>query len=517
MEDGAIMIFVVAMIVGITSVIFGFAIVRIWDRYKKKTESNLLSRRQDIVFLFNNKRISGATPSAYQLLAGVTTPEDDWHRLMSWIGPHFTGAVEKINNLRDGERINLTGESRLGTGKLHLLVEDLGNDILRIVISAQENAALKNASDGVFKQVMEEELQLLREAAEQTPALVWREDKSGNIVWGNTTYHKYIGLTQDGPVGWPLPRLLSPAKVNGPTEISRDKFNVHGKPTWFDCHEHDIRDQKIFYALPANTAVRAERNLRDFVQTLTKTFANLHIGLAIFDRQRNLQLFNPPLIDLMNLPVEFLVARPTLADFLDQLRDQRMVPEPKNFRAWQKQIINLEKLASSGQHIEEWSLSGGQTYRVTGCPHPDGAIAFMFEDITSETVRNRRLQEALILNKQILDALNEGIIVFGKDDEIALVNETYSKLWGEPASHRSDVLADWAKMVTPADVTKLQNAMRYADNGEQSQGKLTLKNGKIIRWLVFQIFGGHSVVCFDPGKDQDVFALPTSVESVKSS
>ena len=71
----------------------------------------------------------------------------------------------------------------------------------------------------------------------------------------------------------------------------------------------------MMFALPADAAVRAERSLREFVQTLTKTFADLPIGLAIFDQSRKLQLFNPSLIDLTRLPTGFLTARPTLFDY----------------------------------------------------------------------------------------------------------------------------------------------------------------------------------------------------------
>lgn len=513
MEESVTLIVLVAMIVGVLSVIAGVALVRLWDRHQKKSVDHRHSRRGDVVFLFDNNKVTDITPSAAQLLAGVVTPQDEWHRLMSWVGPHFPEAVEKINNLGEHERISLTGESRSGAEKFHLLVENLGKRMVRIVLSAKEDVGSPRSTDGASKLVVEEELQLLREAAEKTPALVWREDATGQIVWANTTYLKFVGLMYDGVIGWPLPRLLSPPKTSADVEVCRDKFAINGKTTWFDCYEHDIENQKIFYALPADAAVRAERNLRDFVQTLTKTFASLQIGLAIFDRQRNLQLFNPPLIELTHFPVEFLVARPTLADFLDQLRDQRMVPEPKDFRAWQKQIINLEKSAASGHHIEEWSLPGGQTYRVTGCPHPDGAIAFMFEDITTETVKTRELHEALTLNKQILNELNEGVIVFSQTDQLLLANETYLKLWGEPASYRADVLADWGKKVSDADLAKLNEAMQSVTMGNRSQGKLTLKNGESIRWQVLQILGGQTVICFDPSIEQEQSALNTAAST----
>lgn len=71
-------------------------------------------------------------------------------------------------------------------------------------------------------------------------------------------------------------------------------------------------DITIYHAVDVNAVVKSEIAQRNFVQTLAKTFAQLSIGLAIFDRNGQLALFNPALIDLTELPAEFLSGRPTL-------------------------------------------------------------------------------------------------------------------------------------------------------------------------------------------------------------
>ncbi len=206
-----------------------------------------------------------------------------------------------------------------------------------------------------------------------------------------------------------------------------------GQSRWYDCHLHEIGGQTVAIALPADAAVRAERSLREFVQTLTKTFADLPIGLAIFDRDRNLQLFNPALIDLTGLATGFLTARPTLYAFLDRLREARMVPEPKDYRSWRNQMNTLEAAASSGHHVEMWSLPGGQTYRVTGRPHPDGAVAFLFEDITSEISLTRKFRADLSLGAEVLDALEDAVAVFGANGDLLISNRRYADLWDAAA------------------------------------------------------------------------------------
>lgn len=74
----------------------------------------------------------------------------------------------------------------------------------------------------------------------------------------------------------------------------------------------------------AEATLRAEATLQSFLQTLTRDFfAQLPIGLAVFDKDRRLQLFNPALADLTGLAVDFLSRRPTLLAVLDALQGEK--------------------------------------------------------------------------------------------------------------------------------------------------------------------------------------------------
>ena len=174
--------------------------------------------------------------------------------------------------------------------------------------------------------------------------------------------------------------------------------------------------------------MRAEQSQREFLQTLTKTLADLPAGLAIFDRERQLQLFNPALLDLTGLAAGFPATRLSLYSVLDQLRELRMIPEPRDYRSWRRQISTLETAAAAGHHVETWSLPGGRTYRVTGRPHPGGAIAFLFEDITSEITLTRKFRAELTLGAQVMDALDQALIVFNAVGQVVLTNKAYENM-----------------------------------------------------------------------------------------
>lgn len=122
--------------------------------------------------------------------------------------------------------------------------------------------------------------------------------------------------------------------------VERVKFEVEKNkpPHWFDINKFSLPKSSVQYALDVTEIVRAQQAQKNFVQTLTKTFATLSIGLAIFDRNRQLMLFNPALIDLTTLPADFLSARPNLLTVFDKLRDNQIMPEPKIMRPGGKSL-----------------------------------------------------------------------------------------------------------------------------------------------------------------------------------
>ena len=95
---------------------------------------------------------------------------------------------------------------------------------------------------------------------------------------------------------------------------------------------------QIFYAVYADPIVRAKLGQRKFAQTLSQTFAQLSIGLAIFDRRRQLATLNPALLDMTNLPFEFLSRRPSIDAMLDRLREFQMLPKPKDYASWRENL-----------------------------------------------------------------------------------------------------------------------------------------------------------------------------------
>lgn len=343
-------------------------------------------------------------------------------------------------------------------------------------------------------------------AIAHAPYPIWTTNTDGEVIHANDAYHSFAekvhGLRQTDT----LPVLFdlndSKGKIDAPYRTSLQLPKSEG-PIWFNVAVSDLDGMRIHYATDANAVVKAEIAQRNFVQTLAKTFAQLSIGLAIFDRNRQLALFNPALIDLTALPAEFLSARPNLQSFFDRMRENRMIPEPKDYSSWREQLADVVIAAADGRYSETWTLPSGLTYRVTGRPHPDGAVAFIFEDISAEISLTRRFRAELELGQSVMDTLADAICVFSATGVLTFSNASYRSLW--------DVNPDAAF----AEVT-VRDASRHWQEGcpkgtlwervrdyvvdfgvrEIWQDTAQLRDGRILSVTLSPIAGGATLVTF---------------------
>jgi PAS domain-containing protein len=263
---------------------------------------------------------------------------------------------------------------------------------------------------------------------------MWRQSADGTVNWSNAEYRRLEAIVAEKTDAEPRRTHIFAGQLDTEGDkrrVQRAKLELPGQaePAWFEFQLTWHGDDLMVVAMPVDRVVQAERSLSGFVQTLTQTFAHLNVGLAVFNRNRELAIFNPALTELFDLAPEFLVTRPTLFQVFDRLRDQRMVPEMKDYRAWRGKLAALEAAASDKDYSETWSLVDGRTFRVTGRPHPEGAVAFLFEDISEEIGLERKFRADVQLGHAVLDAVDEAVAVFTPSGALALSNRAYRRLW----------------------------------------------------------------------------------------
>lgn len=277
----------------------------------------------------------------------------------------------------------------------------------------------------------------------RAPFPVWAE-KDGAVVWRNRACRTVFGTGRFGGLSTLDPKPFGRGSDTRIVEVSQGDAS----PDFFSLVEQKFATRSVIYALDAAPLVEAESELRRFVQTLTTTFAHLPIGLAVFDRKRDLTLFNPALSDLLGVAPDWLARRPSLAAFLDRLRNDGALPEPKDYSSLRQEFQALEQGSFEGYYEVEWTLPNGRLYRVTGRPHSEGGAALLFEDITRTASLEAHYRAEMRQLHGALESLTDGVAIFDAAGEMAYANDAFDALW-------NCTLSRSVQPVSVTDVSKL--------------------------------------------------------------
>ena len=357
-----------------------------------------------------------------------------------------------------------------------------------------------------------DKLEVLQQVSDSLPYPVWKTDSVGSMVWHNSKYsdlHRQITYGSESLAEkiFNLPQPHSPPKE---TRIKLD-LTSEAEPEWYSVIHCALEDGTIYHAMPLDELVKTEDAQRDFVQTLAKTFAQLSTGLAIFNRDRQLALFNPALVALTGLSVSFLSPRPTIDSFFDALRENRRMPEPKNYKTWRHRMADLISAAEIGQFEETWSLETGQTYRVTGRPHPDGAIAFLLEDISTEVLLTRNFRAELEMGQSLVDTFDDALAVFSRAGVLTFSNKAYDVLWGSKGDSSfadvtiADAIKLWQEKSEPNELwVTLQQSITTLGERDAWEMQVSLKSQKPMLCRIVPIASGATVVRFSQGPSKNL-------------
>ena len=489
------------------SLLFGlgalFAICATYPIFLKRRTASALNRREDpLVFLIRDNRLADANFAAQRLLEKISGPATEFGKLQLYLGRHF----KDIDRLLAPANVLGDLSTQSHDAQTQIARQTSGSSV-RLTVRFID-APYPDDDDIHTRRSVEAELETLRANTSSAPFLLWRQNTKGEITWVNQAYLDAArSVCGTDHLTWPLPVVFpSLSKVATPNRKESRRVAVkcdgEDESSWFDCHITTVGDDILCTAIPADEAVQAENRRREFTQTLTKTFAELAIGLAIFDRARRLVLFNPALMDLTSLPSDFLTGCPSLVGFLDRLRENRVMPEPRDYRSWRASISELEAAAVDGTYSETWSLPDGQTYHVTGRPHPDGAVALLFEDISAEMALTRHFRAELELSQSVLDNLDEAIAVFSPSGDLVVANTAYRSLWqlddnSFQASSLTDALRRWHEMTTPTPIWgDLREFALQGSEREEWGGSVSLRDGRKLHCRFTPQKGGATMLVF---------------------
>ncbi len=322
-----------------------------------------------------------------------------------------------------------------------------------------------------------------REILDATPVMIWSE-RGNHVSWSNASFQK-LCATSKRDIRFRDFILDMNMKGDEKTKIARLPAQKDQPEMIFELSRRELEGLIVYSATAATRLTAAEEERQRFIQILSETFAHLPVGIAVFDKNRDLSLFNPALVEFLECASSWLAKSPSLRSFLDHLHDVGLLPEPRDYKSWREQIIDMEESATSGTYHEDWYLPNSRVLRVTGRPHPKGSVVFLFEDITRAVSIERDYRVELERYHAVFDSLDAGAALFDQTGRLTFVNHAFDALWGSNFLESlenpdiADLTVFWQSKSQPDPIFgEIRDFQRQ--NGERVNwsGKIQLKTGQ---------------------------------------
>ena len=211
---------------------------------------------------------------------------------------------------------------------------------------------------------------------------------------------------------------------DGKTKI---KKILNGKQYTFILKSEN-KDDSIIITAEDKTKEDTQNQLLDKQnETNLQLMNRLNSPVAIFGQDQSLVFFNSAFESFSMLTYEYLNNKPTESEILDSMRQKEVLPYQANFQEWKKKQLNIYETLNDRE--QWWYLQDGRTLRILSQPNPMGGVTHIFENHTERLALENEAKLLSEIQKQTIDSLSEGIVLFGIDGKIKLHNPKFSELW----------------------------------------------------------------------------------------
>ena len=214
--------------------------------------------------------------------------------------------------------------------------------------------------------------------------------------------------------------------LNAVIEGKLHNFTVYEKPYFVG----DMLDKigTIGYLKDDTELEKAKRGFAINQNNHLEILGVLGTAFAIFDNKMKIYFYNNSFKNLWQLENDFLESAPTYLQFLETIREKKILPPVPDFQNYRDEEISIFRgLIDTKEDLLH--LPDGRTIRRLRTPHPNGVI-FAFEDVSDRLATTRRLNELTAVQQNILDNLTDSVIIFGANQRLKFYNRAYLKLWG---------------------------------------------------------------------------------------
>jgi len=364
----------------------------------------------------------------------------------------------------------------------------------------------------------EREAQRLRGVIDTIPVPIWIRDENQRIEDCNAAYVRAVEAPDrqtvlsenrefaEGPEAGSARALAGKAQASGALEKAQQHIVVDGTRRLFEIGEQPISAASTAgYALDITSTEETQQSVVRHTAAHNEVLERLAIAIIIVGPDGGIRFFNGAFARLWGLNEAWLEAGPTLADLLDQLRQQRMLPETGNFAGLRNEWTTWVKgLIEPRQELLH--LPNGMAIWMVVSPHPLGGLLFTFENVTYRLALERSVNTLAAVQRDTIDHLFDGVAVFGEDGCLKLSNPTFRRMWkleeefttGSP--HIGAVLEHCRALLPVRDSWDRAKPaiMARVTNRRVRQGRVKLSDGVVAAYALVPLpDGGVLASCRD--------------------
>ena len=341
------------------------------------------------------------------------------------------------------------------------------------------------------------------------PNPAWLRDGAGQLTFANVPYAALAKAARRPSSGAQPPELLDAAALQQHlAALAADRRPQTGTVSLgeagtFDLLEFPVGDGSAGVLLPRAEAAPAKDASLSHLSGIIDALAT---PIAIFNAGRELVQFNRAYCELWGLDPNWLKPGMDERAILDKLRTGGVLPNEPDYQAWRAKHLTSYQLTAP-RESDPWHLPDGRTIQVIAAPAgPKGGVIYVFEDITAQLNLKSQHKALLDVQRSTLNALSEGVAVFGTNGRLTLSNPRLSTLWKLPMNELGqnphiDQVAEAVSRAMPEDGATIWRDLKRGiidlnpTRSDQS-GRIERADGKLIDYAAVRLPDGQTMMTF---------------------
>lgn len=352
----------------------------------------------------------------------------------------------------------------------------------------------------------------------RAPIPAWRMNASGRLEWVNLAYAAAVegdGLDavlqkQIALDGGMAEQAVQAAEQGVPVAETRNVV-IEGRRRAMQFLVFPVSGGAAGFAIDATEAEEAKADLARFRRAHDDTLDHMAEAVVVFDRSKRLNFYNTAFSQLFKLDDAWLNERPGHGQFLDRMREKRLLPEQADYAGWKSdELARYDQPPTEETPDELWPLPDGRTLRVARQRHPLGGLMLIFEDKTDELALRARYNTLINVQRATLDKLHEAVAVFGANGRLQLHNNAFEDIWGFEAEELDgqpefDRVAETCAALFADDRVWNDIKARVTDPSPQARkqvtGEMRRSDDRVLTYLTRPLPDGATLICWDDVTD----------------